>query len=565
MQKKVVFFFAGTGDDGADNWLKKEKFEYNDDVIRIYVKGCQAKGVGQKYSTDLGGMINPDLDIVAQNIRTAFDLDPQNKGSAMLNFDKLKKNFPAGLLTSSGIYAIESNKIMEKEVSVDTVVLEGFSRGAVTTYAVAKKLNDLDIKMHIIANQPVPGESSSEFETFNKYHDLTNCQNLHSATNILAAYSLGNGWYENTFFKQMLVKFPNNIVTVVENILVPHQQHLDWFYSSPIPFHINRALLKHEILKKNNFQREELEKLLIKEWYRTNDYFFPPEELSQEIYGKEALSNHPLTQDPLYLEFVQDSAKRLVAPVKGKSLSTEEAEAILSLNQSDQEDLIDFINNKNKRSKCFVAVVNKVNGFGQYLTHMSQNELYCLEKQIADKDEFKTEMLAAEKEFKTSIFRACHDYLSHEEPGEDEKNILEKTIISSGSRFKERISTNLSQAEKQINAKAAPFCNRIAVACINFLTHLSIIGLCLNYLHMRNTGYWFLFHSKEHAKEYELNYTAAKAVAVHKSCKLQASVVDDFRKQILQISEDFYEENSKPIESDSDTASESDNFVKHCK
>ena len=54
-----MFFFAGTGDDGAYSCYQREKYVYNDDVIRIYVKGCQAKGVRQHYSTDLGGIINP--------------------------------------------------------------------------------------------------------------------------------------------------------------------------------------------------------------------------------------------------------------------------------------------------------------------------------------------------------------------------------------------------------------------------------------------------------------------------------------------------------------------------
>ena len=41
---------------------------------------------------------------------------------------------------------------------INEITLEGFSRGAVKTFAVAKKLDNIGIPMHIIANQPVPGE-----------------------------------------------------------------------------------------------------------------------------------------------------------------------------------------------------------------------------------------------------------------------------------------------------------------------------------------------------------------------------------------------------------------------
>jgi hypothetical protein len=75
---KVVFFFAGTGDDGAYYAFDKEdSIQFKDDVIRVYIKGCQEEQVGN-------GFLSPDLDIAANNVRSAFE-------SNTLDLAKLKE------------------------------------------------------------------------------------------------------------------------------------------------------------------------------------------------------------------------------------------------------------------------------------------------------------------------------------------------------------------------------------------------------------------------------------------------------------------------------------------
>lgn len=64
---KVIFFFAGTGDDGENyrsmkedgSSLEEEGCPFPDNVIRIYIKGCQEKRVGNGFLfPDLGRVIN---------------------------------------------------------------------------------------------------------------------------------------------------------------------------------------------------------------------------------------------------------------------------------------------------------------------------------------------------------------------------------------------------------------------------------------------------------------------------------------------------------------------------
>jgi hypothetical protein len=129
---KVVFFFAGTGDDGEQYFLDKEhQSTFKDDVIRVYIKGCQEELVGN-------GFLFPDLEIAANNVRNAFE-------GNQLNLTKLKENF------GDGLYHIQSNRGVNVTQTIESIALEGFSRGAVTTYATAKKLDDLDIPIDITA------------------------------------------------------------------------------------------------------------------------------------------------------------------------------------------------------------------------------------------------------------------------------------------------------------------------------------------------------------------------------------------------------------------------------
>lgn len=337
---KVVFFFAGTGDDGEFYALSKEnESTFNDDVIRIYIKGCQHTTVGGKFSLE---GLRPDLEVAAKNIRSAFSGNKLNLAQLRQNFNdyraqidarpdtNLLNNEELKRLKNSGIYTIQgAPSLIESEViTVDEIVLEGFSRGGVTTFATAKQLNDLDIPLHVIANQPVPGGLGITDPLFVNYKDLSHCHNIRSATTLLVTQNLENSLAENKFFHQMMSRFPKE--TQVKHFLMPHQQHLQWMDDSPIPYHIDHQLAAIDFAQNNQAERKVIN------WYdKKTQYYFTPKELRQPIYGAEA----NLEIDPLYQAFINDKAKRLFtekSPALAKSLQ-QERETFLNLYQKEQE------------------------------------------------------------------------------------------------------------------------------------------------------------------------------------------------------------------------------------
>lgn len=122
------------------------------------------------------------------------------------------------------MFEIHGHDDTTSEVNVEAITLEGFSRGAVTTFATAKKLDDLDIPMHIIANQPVPGEVGIAKGLYSRYCDLSACRNIRTAHTFWASYDLEQGFIHNYFLRQMRAKFPQH--SNPQEVLVPHQHHL---------------------------------------------------------------------------------------------------------------------------------------------------------------------------------------------------------------------------------------------------------------------------------------------------------------------------------------------------
>jgi hypothetical protein len=140
---KIVFCFAETGDSGegyADGLENSANFK--DDVIRVCFRGCQ-------HSQIVDGYIFPHLDKVATKIRETFtgnkiDLGVLNEklGSIVdwdkLSLDQVGKGVGIKELEASGICRISGSPNSGK-VEIDSICLTGFSRGAVTTFAAAKK------------------------------------------------------------------------------------------------------------------------------------------------------------------------------------------------------------------------------------------------------------------------------------------------------------------------------------------------------------------------------------------------------------------------------------------
>ncbi len=181
MQMKVLFFFPPTGTSGKEYQVETEsKLLFTENTLRIYLRGCQHPNIGN-------GLLYPNLDIAANHIYNAFD-------GKKLNLDMLKANL------GSGICKIRPNELKSlAEVEVESIGINGHSRGAMSTFAVAKKLDALQIPLDIVANQPVPGEIQETSRSTKKYRDLSQCYHIRSATVFLATHSNYNAWWHNIF------------------------------------------------------------------------------------------------------------------------------------------------------------------------------------------------------------------------------------------------------------------------------------------------------------------------------------------------------------------------------
>ena len=304
---KIVFCFAGTGDEGVKYARDMENSMFFDsDVIRVYLRGCQHSEVGN-------GFLFPDLDIAASKIRSAFEKN-------QFDLATLRKALGNGICRIAG----PINK--QNKFTIDSIGLEGFSRGAVTAFATARKLDDLGVPIDIIANQPVPGQrlENSAGSIYSKYNDLRQCQNIRSATTLLGSYNLENGFFHNQFFQQMVAKFSPK--TQVNTWMLPHQGHLKWFTNRLVTAHIQRQLVSAGYAESIN-----VDEVIRDVYHKTPTLYFTPKAFSQQIFG-----NNPsisITKDPIYLELMQKKAKKCFSPRKKSTqvLSDEEASAVLAI------------------------------------------------------------------------------------------------------------------------------------------------------------------------------------------------------------------------------------------
>ncbi|AHE67040.1 hypothetical protein [Legionella oakridgensis] len=215
MPRKVFFSFAGTGDtaDNISNFHERKPFGEN--VIRIYFNGCQDSKIGG--GSPGIGYIAPDLDVVASKLRTCFT------ESGELSLETLKRQFGSSIIIKGAEADLD-------RVAIDDIHLQGFSRGAVTTFATARHLDDLNIPISLIAADPVPGNTkayalkpSSEFY---KNRDLRGCKNLRHAEVILGTYDKEVNPLHNTYFRQMAPLFSTDCQHFIYT--VPKTHHLEF-------------------------------------------------------------------------------------------------------------------------------------------------------------------------------------------------------------------------------------------------------------------------------------------------------------------------------------------------
>lgn len=213
---KVLFAFAGTGDLAISMKENIEQEKIDDNVIRIYFNGCQDSAVGGRMA--FLGSISPNLDHVAAVIRKCF----KDKTLSLKMLQQIMGNS----------IIIEPKSAQEgDQYTIDQILLTGFSRGAVTTFATARHLNDLDIPISLFAEDPTPGHSSSSAKDpdsqYSRNVDLTTCKNLTSAEVIMSYYHQLNFIF-STYGRQMAPKFGEQTEAAI--FTVAKKSHKQWLY-----------------------------------------------------------------------------------------------------------------------------------------------------------------------------------------------------------------------------------------------------------------------------------------------------------------------------------------------
>jgi hypothetical protein len=399
MGKKLVFAFSGTGDN-AENFreLHEEKLvDFHDDVIRVYFNGCQDSAVGGRLIT---GTIDPDLDVVASGIRQCFN----QKGE--LSLSQLKKKF------GNAIHVVGADDSNEN-IQVDEIHMTGFSRGAVTTFATARFLDDLNIPMHLFANNPVPGNSKTQAAKRNseyyKNHDLRGLQNLKSAEIALGVYKKNVNPIHNKFYRQMTPVFNDNCKNFM--YVLPQEVHaqLDVLnrYEN-IRFFENMKIADH------------------KENYNLNRRYsldFVPKHLQQKFHT--GIDKHiPLAMT--YKNLLYDQVIKLYPSVK-KEDSIKIGQALYALGTKYdliiEEELVPKImydsTDEGKALREFIVEFNSIN---QYVFHKTYNN----------------EILEHVDVFKNEVYKMLIEY-----PGKDatycQKQAFEATIFQQIALLKDKI------------------------------------------------------------------------------------------------------------------------------
>lgn len=456
---KIVFCFAGTGDPG-DKYAQAtdNQSHFNDDVVRVYFRGSHHNKIGNSY-------FYPDLGSVATRIRNAFE-------GNQVDLAQLKREF------GDGICLIKGPADLTAKVPVESIGLQGFSRGGVTTFATAKKLDDLGIPLDIIANQPVPGQSAIDntaFSIYSQFNDLTQCKNIRSATTLLASHSLDNGFYHNHFLQQMIAKFSSNVN--VNNWLMPHQYHLDWLNSSLIPIHINREFSKMGYAtKKYGSFHIHLE--------YSNNVYFTPEEFSQPIFGQD----DSIKKDPIYLKAVQHEACLSYFLNVGSvpyNLSDNEASAIMAISQLNfdkecTQKLMSFVLERKAESERYIEIVNKVHGLCEYLTSSTDDyENHHKSAQIKEHS----------VSYKKTIFVQSYHYMSKTDHSKDQQHAFFKEIKNAERIFEEN-ATSIDRGIMRVAMKVI----------VNTILHVTGLFLIANTLNAALTRDYFFFNNTRSTK-----------------------------------------------------------------
>lgn len=518
---KIFFFFNGSDGNCQINALYREFLGFDQDVLRIYVKGS-------KYETVGNGFYFPDLEIIASHVRNAFD---ENK---CFDLKKFADAVGKGVCYRS---PFTGSPFVPTEIALD-----GFSRGAVTTLAVAKKLDALNIPLRILANQPVPGEIYPYTPKFSRYFDLSGCKNILSATVLLARH-IDSFFSMIIFFRQMVAKFPDTIKPSI--FYLPLQSHDYRLNESPARHHTGKRLAEwgylkhtpHEFTKKIHYwydsqknqaiDDEDYESELyylsdvpentkvycdsyifsektaesfhisydgqkepIYDWdYKYNDerhkddyfrnhkdddsrkhgdYYFTPSRYTQSIFGAETT----IGKDPCYIDWLIDKARNIISEITDLPvvLNEDKAAAIVSVSRLSLID-ISWIN----------ALLHEDENFSKLRQIINKTEEICLFL-IDTCDRSGRELMRKHSaSYKKEIFNRSYEFFTSSQTPNEKKQFAD----------------DIYQAELHFRANALSIEPDILRICLriltNFITHITGIGLIINIINKCTTGNWLLF------------------------------------------------------------------------
>lgn len=408
---KILIFFAGTGSDGSDYYQaihrRLNHDFFNDDVLRIFLTGCQHSNIGNS-------ILYPDLTIGARKLRAAF-----NKEQGCLDLNRLKDAL------GTAIYAINGEQ-KDNIIPVEKIGLVGFSRGAISCFKSAQHLNELDIPIDLFVNQPITGEKEDKKPLFEEVHDLSACHNIQSTLLLLGAFHNQMPLVSRLFHSQMIPLLPQGSEKKIYlQPLINHQMGsmLDLPHQhSRIEF-AEKGYLKQSITHPKTNQEIPLVPFFkytlqknYEEYLDAPLIFYTPRSLQQTIYGNRNAVEHDI--------YYQKTVIRLAAKLFGdqskkmsKRINFEQALSILFLDEMNllrsNKNWLSVILNHSEQSRILCHFISEFNCFCNYLFYTTQSN------QLTQSDEFENKLNRDLHDFKKTITILTAEFV--QQPSEENR------------------------------------------------------------------------------------------------------------------------------------------------
>jgi hypothetical protein len=394
MKAKLYFAFAGTGGTAQEmkSFLDNTSFPFEQDVVQIYFNGCHDSQIGGK-SFGLG-YIAPNLDTVAEKIKSCFN------SSGALSLEKLKQIFGDSII-------IEPQEKMKETIEAESICMSGFSRGAVTSFAVARHLDDLNIPMYIFAQEPVPGEdkysAAINHSTLQKNQDLRGCQNIKKAEVIIGAYQKNLNGLHNKYLRQMAPFFPESCQASI--YVAPKSSHTE--SNAPIHDQFIQFLIKNQFKKTSALS-----------YTRLNQKFhFIPKIIQQKHHHSVIGRTKTL---PLYKNLLYQQQHALTSIEKDMPIKT--AQALISLYTTADYECLKTLQETIEKDKTPKGIATR-----EFMVELENILQYALKK-----DEMQNPII---KNFKLEIYSMLAG-LNFENPSEIQKQYFKKYCLDNLDKIK---------------------------------------------------------------------------------------------------------------------------------